>query len=356
MMLNRRRAALAIGAVFVAAIMLRGRTMIDVIGGTVDFNRDVRPVLNRNCVQCHGGVRRQGELSLLFREDALRPAKSGKQAIVPGNPGASELIKRITHADPHDRMPKGREPLSAHDIGILRRWIAQGAKWQDHWAFVKPLSAPLPPVSNTKWARSGLDHFVLARLDAEQLTPTAEADCHTLARRVSIDLMGLPPTLAQVDAACAVGVTGGYERLVDTVLASPRFGERWATMWLDVARYADSKGYETDPARPMWPYRDYVINAFNHDLPFNQFTIEQLAGDLLPNATTAQRVATAFHRNTMTNNEGGTDDEEYRVAAVIDRVNTTWVAWQGTSIGCAQCHGLSNFAASIGTFLCTSLS
>ncbi|MBL0170421.1 MAG: PSD1 domain-containing protein [Gemmatimonadaceae bacterium] len=325
--------------ILVGVALLRGRGTLDTFGGTVDFNRDVRPILNRNCVQCHGGVRRQGELSLLFREDALRPAKSGKRAIVPGNPGASEMIRRITHADPHDRMPKGKESLSSHDIAILRRWIAQGATWQDHWAFVKPVAAPLPAVSNSQWPRTDLDRFVLARLDAEHLTPSPEADCNTLARRVSIDLIGLPPTLAQVDAACADGIGGGYGQLVDTLLASPRFGERWATMWLDVARYADSKGYETDPGRPMWPYRDYVINAFNRDLPFDQFTIEQLAGDLLPNPTTEQRVATAFHRNTMTNNEGGTDDEEYRVAAVIDRVNTTWVAWQGTSIGCAQCHG-----------------
>ena len=329
--------ALAVGLVVV--VLMRGRGTLDAVGGTVDFNRDVRPILNRNCVQCHGGVRRQGELSLLFREDALKPAKSGKVAIVPGNPGASELLKRVQHADPHDRMPKGLPPLSPKDIATLRRWIAQGAQWQDHWAFVKPRAVALPVVSKPQWPRSGLDHFVLARLDAEKLTPSPEAACPVLARRVSIDLTGLLPTLAQVDAACGAGATGGYERLVDTLLASPRFGERWATMWLDVARYADSKGFETDPGRPMWPYRDYVINAFNHDMPFDQFTIEQLAGDLLPNATADQRIATAFHRNTMTNNEGGTDDEEYRVAAVIDRVNTTWVAWQGTSIGCAQCHG-----------------
>ncbi len=335
----RRRTLLGIGLALTAFLVFRGRAPVDVFVATVDFNRDVRPILNKNCVQCHGGVRRQGELSLLFREDALRPAKSGKRAIVPGNPAASEMMRRVTHADPHDRMPKGLAPLASKDIATLRKWIAQGAKWADHWAFVKPVAAPLPTVSNAKWPRTGLDYFVLARLDAEQLTPSPEANCVTLARRASIDLIGLPPTLAQVDGACAVGVQNGYERLVDTLLASPRFGERWATMWLDVARYADSKGYETDPGRPMWPYRDYVINAFNRDLPFDQFTIEQLAGDLLPNATTEQRIATAFHRNTMTNNEGGTDDEEYRVAAVIDRVNTTWVAWQGTSIGCAQCHG-----------------
>ena len=336
---TRRTIFAGLAVVLGGVVLLRGRVSLDAVGAPVDFNRDVRPILNKNCVQCHGGVRRQGELSLLFRDDALRPAKSGKRAIVAGEPGASELIARITHADPHDRMPKGLSPLAAKDVATLRKWIAQGAKWQDHWAFVPPVAAPLPTVSNARWPRTGLDHFVLARLDSEKLSPSREADCTTLARRVSIDLIGLPPTLSQVDAACAAGVTSGYERLVDSLLASPRFGERWATMWLDVARYADSQGFESDPARPMWPYRDYVINAFNSDLPFDQFTIEQLAGDLLPEPAKAQLIATAFHRNTMTNNEGGTDDEEYRVAAVIDRVNTTWVAWQGTSIGCAQCHG-----------------
>lgn len=336
---TRRMMFGGLAVVLICVVLLRGRATLDALSAPVDFNHDVRPILNKNCVQCHGGVRRQGELSLLFRDDALRPAKSGKRAIVPGDPGASELIARITHADPHDRMPKGLSPLAAKDVATLRTWIAQGAKWQDHWAFVPPVAAPLPKVSNATWPRTGLDHFVLARLDSEKLAPSREADCPTLARRVSLDLIGLPPTLGQVDTACAVGATDGYARLVDTLLASARFGERWATMWLDVARYADSQGFESDPARTMWPYRDYVINAFNRDLPFDQFTIEQLAGDLLPAPGKAQLIATAFHRNTMTNNEGGTDDEEYRVAAVIDRVNTTWVAWQGTSIGCTQCHG-----------------
>ena len=338
-MMSSRWIAGVAGSLLVAAAVWRGGGVLDRMGPTVDFNRDVRPILNANCVQCHGGVRRLGELSLLFRDDALQPAKSGRRAIVPGDPDASELIRRITHSDARDRMPKGRSPLAARDVAVLRRWIAQGAPWQDHWAFVAPVAAEPPAVQNTPWVRSPIDRFVLANLEKAQLSPSPEAECHTLARRVSIDLTGLPPSRAQVAAACASGRTNGYEALVDSLLASPRFGERWATMWLDVARYADSKGYETDPGRPMWPYRDWVINAFNRDLPFDQFTIEQLAGDLLPNPTIDQRIATAFHRNTMTNNEGGTDDEEYRVAAVIDRVNTTWVAWQGTSIGCAQCHG-----------------
>ncbi|MFN0099524.1 MAG: PSD1 and planctomycete cytochrome C domain-containing protein [Gemmatimonadaceae bacterium] len=338
--MTRGRGLLAIvGVIAVAAAFWRGQALVDRVSPDVDFNRDIRPILNTNCVQCHGGVRRQGELSLLFRDDAIRAAKSGRHAIIPGDPDASELIRRITHSDARDRMPKGMPPLAAKEIALLRRWIAQGAPWQDHWAYVAPVAAEPPSVADTQWARSPLDRFVLASLERAQLTPSPEADCATLARRVSIDLIGLPPTLGQVRSACAGNRATGYEQLVDTLLASPRFGERWATMWLDVARYADSKGYETDPSRPMWPYRDWVISAFNRDLPFDRFTIEQLAGDLLPDATTEQRIATAFHRNTMTNNEGGTDDEEYRVAAVIDRVNTTWEAWQGTSIGCTQCHG-----------------
>ena len=335
----KRRLVWLAGVGLAAVVGWRGRDAMNTLGSHVDFNRDVRGILNKNCVQCHGGVRQQGELSLLFREDAMRPAKSGKRAIVPGDPGASELVARVTNADPHDRMPKGRQPLSAADIATLRRWIAQGAPWEPHWAYVKPVAAPLPAVADTAWPGGGLDRFVLARLESQGLKPSPQADCLTLVRRVSLDLVGLPPALPDADRACAPDAVRGYEQLVDSLLSSPRFGERWATMWLDLARYADSKGYEEDPARPMWPYRDYVISAFNRDLPFDRFTIEQLAGDLLPNPTVEQRVASAFHRNTMTNKEGGTDDEEYRVASVIDRVNTTWVVWQGTSIGCTQCHG-----------------
>lgn len=335
--MRRSRAWIAgVTLVVVALVTTRGR--LAGIGAKVDFNRDVRPILNKNCIGCHGGVRQQGELSLLFRDDAMKPAKSGKRALVPGKPGASEMIARITAADPHDRMPKGRDALTAAEISTLRRWVAQGAEWAPHWAYVAPEAKPLPPVSDSAWTRNGIDRWVMARLDREQLRPSPSADCATLARRVSLDLIGLPPTLQQVAASCAGGARG-YAQLVDTLLASPRFGERWAAMWLDLARYADSRGFEADRARPMWPYRDWVIDAFNRDLPFDQFTIEQLAGDLLPAPTEAQRIATAFHRNTMTNDEGGTDDEEYRLASVIDRVNTTWTVWQGTSIGCTQCHG-----------------
>ncbi len=308
-------------------------------GGAVDFNRDIRPIFNKKCVSCHGGVRQQADLSLLFREDALKPAKSGKRPIVPGDPDASEMVRRITHPDPHDRMPKGRDPLSADEIAAIKRWIKQGALWEPHWAYVKPVAAPWPAVSDPAWPRTDLDRFVLARLDREGLTPSPAASCPVLARRASLDLIGLPPALERIDQLCADRDPKAYERFIDELLASPRFGERWATMWLDLARYADSQGYEKDPSRSIWKFRDWVVQAFNRGMPFDRFTVEQLAGDLLPNPTEDQLTATAFHRNTMTNDEGGTDDEEHRTAAVIDRVNTTFVVWQGTSMGCAQCHG-----------------
>jgi len=306
---------------------------------TVDFNRDVRPILNERCVSCHGGVRRKGDLSLLFRKDALQPAESGNPAIVPGDPGASELMRRVTNHDPEERMPKEDTALSPDEVKTLRRWIAAGARWEDHWAYVHPTAPDLPAVSDPSWPSNGIDHFTLARLDQEGLTPSPRAECPVLVRRVSLDLIGLPPSPEQVDGVCNDPAPEAYEHFVDSLLASPRYGERWAALWLDLARYADSQGYEKDLPRTIWRYRDWVIKAFNDNMPFDRFTLEQLAGDLLPNPTEAQRIATAFHRNTMTNTEGGTDDEEYRLAAVIDRVNTTWEVWQGTSFGCVQCHG-----------------
>lgn len=306
--------------------------------GEVGFNRDVRPILNRRCLACHGGVRTEGGFSLLFPEEALDTTASGRYAIVPGDPGRSELIRRITHVDPDERMPPEGDPLAPGEVETLRRWIAQGATWEDHWAYVPPAPQPLPAVSAPAWPRSGIDHFILARLDREGLAPSPEAGCATLLRRVSLDLTGLPPSSAEVEAFCETPTDDAYAHAVDRLLASPRFGEHWASMWLDLARYADTKGYEKDAGRSIWRYRDGVIDAFNRDLPFDQFTIWQLAGDLLPGATDAQVLATAFHRNTMTNDEGGTDDEEFRVAAVLDRVNTTFEVWQGTTMACVQCH------------------
>ncbi len=319
------------GAFLVAAICAGCESDSD-----ITFNRDIRPILNERCVSCHGGIKRQADLNLLWREDAIRPAESSKAAIVPHKPAESELIRRVSLGAPDDRMPQDDHPLDADEIRKLRRWIASGAPWDVHWAYRAPASPELPHVSLKTWPRTGLDHFVLRRLESEGLSPSPEAECLKLVRRITLDLIGLAPTMEDTRDACG---PAGYEPYVDRLLASPRFGERWAAMWLDLARYADSKGYEKDIPRTIWRYRDWVIRAFNDDMPFDQFTIEQLAGDLLPDATEEQRIATAFHRNTMTNTEGGTDDEEFRVAAVIDRVNTTWEVWQGTSMSCVQCHG-----------------
>lgn len=304
----------------------------------VDFNAEVRPILNSRCLACHGGVQQAADFSMLFPEEAYQPAESGKRPIVPGDPDASELLRRVTHHDPEERMPPEGEPLSATEVDVLRRWIAQGATWDTHWAFVPPERPVLPEVAQKDWLKNPVDAFILAQLEAEDLAPNPEADCARLLRRVSLDLIGLPPTPADADRFCANPTDVAYTAEVDRLLESLHFGERWAALWLDLARYADSQGYQKDHHRDIWRYRDWVIAAFNRDLPFDQFTIEQLAGDLLPNATHEQRMATAFHRNTMTNDEGGTDNEEFRVAAVLDRVNTTFEVWQGLTMSCVQCH------------------
>ena len=303
-------------------------------GPDVDFNADIRPILNDRCVLCHGGVKAHAELNLKFRDRALLGGESGLPAVVPGDADASELIRKVSHADPSDRMPKDAAPLSEEEILKLRKWIDQGAKWEPHWAYVAPVKAEAS--LDDEWIRSPIDAFVLERLRSEGLEPGEEAECAVLARRVSLDLIGLPTT---EDRAWELCTSGNYEDLVDELLASPSFGERWTALWLDLARYADSKGYETDAGRSIWRYRDWLIQAFNDDMPFDQFTIEQLAGDLLDEPRASQLIATAFSRNTMTNAEGGTDDEEYRIAAVIDRVNTTWEVFQGTTMKCVQCHG-----------------
>ncbi|MBI4601498.1 MAG: DUF1553 domain-containing protein [Planctomycetes bacterium] len=308
---------------------------------TVDFNRDVRPLLTDRCLKCHGGVKQESGLSLLYRHTATAPAASKRAAIVPGKPGESELIRRVTAADPDDRMPPKGNPLPAGQVETLRRWIAAGAPYDEHWAYRKPRDRPLPEAKDPRhapWPRNGMDRFVLQRLEEKGLSPSPEADPCMLARRVSLDLTGLPPSLEDVEAFAAAPTEEAYERLVDRLLASPHYGERWARLWLDLARYADTQGYEKDNQRTIWRFRDWVVQAFNQDMPFDRLTLEQLAGDLLPEPTLEQRIATAFHRNTMTNTEGGTDDEEFRVAAVVDRVNTTWQVWMGTSFGCVQCH------------------
>jgi Protein of unknown function (DUF1553)/Protein of unknown function (DUF1549)/Planctomycete cytochrome C len=308
--------------------------------GEVRYNRDIRPILSNRCFKCHGPDLKKAGLDLQTRDSATRELKSGMKAIVPGNAAASHIIERVLSIDDKQRMPpKGKgEPLSPQQVAMLKAWIDQGAKWEEHWAYVKPQRPPLPAVKNQAWPRNGIDYFVLARLEADGLGPSPEADRATLVRRVSLDLTGLAPTIAELDAALGDNSPNWYEKVVDRLLASPHYGERQAHPWLDMARYADTNGYENDARRTIWPYRDWVINAFNRDLPFDQFTIEQIAGDLLPNATQEQKVATGFHRNTMVNTEGGTDDEEFRVAAVVDRVNTTMAVWMGTTINCCQCH------------------
>ncbi|MCB0852547.1 MAG: DUF1549 domain-containing protein, partial [Bacteroidetes bacterium] len=303
----------------------------------VDFNAEIRPILNQKCITCHGGVKRSGGFSLLFRNEALSPNESGLPAIVPGNPDSSEMIARILHHDPELRMPLDTEPLSEEEIDLLTRWIKQGAKWEDHWAYVKPQSQSVPNL-NDSWIENDIDRFILQRLKEEGLSPNREAEKETLVRRVSLDLVGLPPSPEIVADYLEDSSPEAYEKVVDKLLSSPQFGEKWASMWLDLARYADSKGYEKDAERIIWPYRDWVIKAFNRDLPFDEFTVEQLAGDMLPKSTEEQIIATGFHRNTMNNDEGGTDDEEFRTAAVIDRLNTTFDVWQGVSMSCVQCH------------------
>lgn len=311
-------------------------------GGTeeIDFNAEVRPILNDRCMRCHGGVRQQGGFSLLTRTAALGPTEAGRPAIHPGQPARSELIRRITSADGDERMPAEGPPLALQEVEILRRWIAQGAPWSLPWAFIPPDPELRPPPLDAPGGHNGIDAFVRQRLDDLGGSPSPEAGRATLLRRLSLDLIGLPPSVDEVDAFLADTTEGAYERQVDRLLASPHYGERWAAMWLDLARYGDSQGYQKDPLRPhIWRYRDWVIHALNSDQPFDQFTIDQLAGDLLPDPTPQQVLATAFHRNTNTNDEGGTDNEEFRVAAVLDRVNTTFEVWQGLTVGCVQCHG-----------------
>jgi Protein of unknown function (DUF1553)/Protein of unknown function (DUF1549)/Planctomycete cytochrome C len=305
----------------------------------VHFSRDIRPILNQNCMPCHGGVRQKNGVSFLFREEALGTGKSGKRTIVPGKPNESELIKRVTSSDPDTRMPYHAPPLSPQQIDVLRRWIKQGAKWEDHWAFVPPRPRELPAVKHTDWPHQPLDRFILARLEREGLTPSPEADRSALLRRVSLDLTGLPPTPEEQASFLADSSPNAYEKQVDRLLMSPRYGERWASMWLDLARYADTKGYEKDmERRGVWPYRDWVIDAYNRNVPYDRLVITQLAGDLLPDATFEDQIATSFHRQTPVNDEGGTDDEEFRTVAVMDRSATTWLVLNGLTINCVQCH------------------
>ncbi|MDG2382307.1 MAG: DUF1553 domain-containing protein [Pirellulaceae bacterium] len=309
----------------------------------VDFNDDVRPILQERCFRCHGpdAATREAGLRLDQREGALAELESGLRAIVPADLNNSELLSRISSLDEDLRMPPegSGESLADSEIAILRQWIEQGASYQQHWAFVAPqVHRPVTKSGRPAWGNNAIDRFVFDGLRERGLVPAERADRYTLVRRLSLDLTGLPPTIEEVDHFVFDQQPDAYARLVDRLLQSPAFGERWARVWLDIARYADSAGYAADPPRVIWRYRDWVIDALNRNLPFDEFSVQQLAGDLLPNSTDEQLLATAFHRNTMTNSEGGTDDEEFRSAAVVDRVNTTMQVWMGLTMGCAQCH------------------
>lgn len=311
-------------------------------GDTIDFNRDIRPILSGKCFACHGPdeEERAADLRLDTSEGAARDL-GGYAAIVAGAPGESEIIYRVTSDDPDELMPpegKG-EPLTPEEVATLEKWIKQGAPYATHWSYVKPEAPEIPETPHREWeVINPIDSFIYRRLASEGLVPSGRADRLTLARRVSLDLTGLPPTWEEAAAFVEDPSPDAYEKYVDRLLARTTYGERWAQFWLDMARYADSAGYADDRPRTIWAYRDWVIRALNDNLPFDQFTIEQLAGDLLENPTESQLVATAFHRNTLTNNEGGTSDEEFRNAAVVDRVNTTMEVWMGTTMACAQCH------------------
>jgi mono/diheme cytochrome c family protein len=324
----------------------------------VDYARDIQPIFESQCYECHGPKKSRGKLRLDIRSAALKGGETGA-AIVPGKSEPSLIVRRILGLDDEDRMPKDRDPLPTAQIAVIRAWIDQGAAWPagehektdaavpekpdpEHWAYRAPERPALPDVLASQWVRNPIDRFILAKLEKEGLKPSREAPLETLARRVSLDLIGLPPSPQEVDEVLAAakrdGVDAAYDGFVKRLLASPHYGERWARPWLDLARYADSHGFEKDLPRVMWKYRDWVIDAFNQDMPFDRFTVEQIAGDMLPNPTREQIIASGFHRNAMTNEEGGIDPEEAHHEVLVDRVNTTATVWLGTTLGCAQCH------------------
>jgi len=307
----------------------------------VSFRAEVRPILAASCFKCHGPDPATREADLrLDDSEAAKDDRGGYAAIVPGNAEASTLYRRITSTDESERMPppEAKRQLSRAERELLRRWIEEGARYEPHWSFIRPTRPDPPPLSKTEWALNDIDRHVLAELDRRGLIPSPPADRYQLIRRLHLDLIGLPPTPDEADEFVEDSRPDAYERIVDKLLSSPHYGERWARRWLDLARYSDTNGYEKDRPRTMWPYRDWVINAINADMPFDQFTIEQLAGDMLPNATREQRIATGFHRNTMVNEEGGIDPQEFRFNAVVDRVGVTGAVWLGLTLGCAQCH------------------
>ncbi len=308
----------------------------------IDFDRDVRPILSDKCYKCHGPdeKERQAGLRLDVPEAALAPLESGARAIVPGKRTESALVARITHADPAERMPPADsgKVLAPAEIATLARWIDEGATWKKHWSLVAPLRPEPPAVRHEAKVRNAIDRFVLARLEAEGLEPAPEADKVTLVRRLTLDLTGLPPSPAEVDAFLADAAPDAYDKLVERLLASPRYGEHMARYWLDAVRYGDTHGLHFDNERALWKYRDWVIGAFARNLPFNQFTIDQMAGDLLPSPTVEQRVATGYNRCNLSTSEGGSIDEEVLARYAVDRVEAMSTVWLGLTTGCAVCH------------------
>ena len=308
----------------------------------IDFNRDIRPILSDNCYACHGpdSAKRKAGLRFDLKDGALAKLKSDNFAIVPGQPGKSSLVARLTTKDEDERMPPAKtgKHLTEAQIDLLRRWIGEGAEWQAHWSLIKPEVPPLPVVKNKRALPNPIDQFILARLEKEKLKPSPETDRATLIRRVTFDLTGLPPTPAEVDTFLADRKPGAYERLVDRLLESPRYGEHEARYWLDAARYGDTHGLHLDNERSLWPYRDWVVSAFNRNQPFDQFTVEQLAGDLLPNPTPEQKIASGFNRCNVSTSEGGAIDDEFYVRYAVDRTETAAIVWMGLTVGCAVCH------------------
>ena len=308
----------------------------------IDYNAQVKPILNQKCISCHGGVKKKGGFSLLFREEALSPTESGKPAILPGDAANSEMIKRLHSTDPEERMPYQEESLTKEETRILTQWIDEGAAFETHWSYLPVKEPKIPGTGILGWFKkkdgNEIDRFIDEKLEGLDLNRSQVAEKEVLLRRVSLDLIGMPAPKEIKQKFLKDNSDKAYENLVDDLLASPKYGERWTAMWMDLARYADTKGYERDYIRSIWRYRDWLIKAFNEDKTYDRFLIEQLAGDLLPNPSDENFIATAFHRNTMTNDEGGTDNEEFRVAATLDRVNTTWEALMGTSFACVQCH------------------
>jgi hypothetical protein len=356
-MAKRVKLAFCLAVIFGAGILSFDDALMHLTSAqtrTIDFRRDIEPIFRANCYQCHSLKKASSQLRLDAKASAMKGGLSGP-VIAPGKSKESRLIHRILGEGGEQRMPRGGEPLKPEQIALIRKWIDEGADWPNddaatgrraeganglptHWAYFAPTQSPIPGVKNRAWARTPIDNFILAELEKKGLTPSAEATKETLIRRLSLDLTGLPPTIKEINEFVADKSPNAYEKLTERLLASPHYGERWGRWWLDAARYADTNGFEKDRPRSIWPYRDWVIKAFNQDLPFDQFTIEQLAGDLLPNPTLDQLIATGFLRNSMLNQEGGVDPEQFRVEGLIDRVDAISKAFLGLTINCAQCH------------------